>query len=452
VRIFTGRNVEPAMQVETIHNPPPLDALLERFGSGVQPFILDSAQSNNGLGHWSFFGADPFSVIEGDLEQLRLAMAPFQIENTTDIPFVGGAVGYISYDYGRNIETMPTIATDDRRIPQLRFGLYDSIAAYDHASGELHLIASGQSQPADKGLEALRHLLYAERKIPRRNLPPCIGPWEWNLDQAAFCRAVNEIKDYIAKGDVYQVNLSRRARCKFEGDPLHLYSALRKGNPGPYCAYLDTGDYSILSTSPEQFLEKSGRELVTRPIKGTRPRGDSFEEDQKFAEELARSPKERAELLMIVDLVRNDLGRVAEYGSVRVEDLYQIEQYSRVMHQTAQVKARLAANKDVYDCIHALFPGGSITGAPKIRAMQIIEELEPTRRNAYCGSIGYVGFDGDAEFNIAIRSLHLVDGYLDYQVGGGIVWDSKPEDEFLETYHKARAIHETIDALCRSQS
>ena len=207
-----------------------------------------------------------------------------------------------------------------------------------------------------------------------------------------------------------------------------------------------------IRTSPEQFLEKSGRELVTRPIKGTRPRGDSFEEDQKFAEELARSPKERAELLMIVDLVRNDLGRVAEYGSVRVEDLYQIEQYSRVMHQTAQVKARLAANKDVYDCIHALFPGGPITGAPKIRAMQIIEELEPTRRNAYCGSIGYVGFDGDAEFNIAIRSLHLVDGYLDYQVGGGIVWDSKPEDEFLETYYKARAIHETIDALCRSQS
>ena len=440
------------MQVETIHNPPPLDILVQRFSVGLHPFVLDSAQSNNGLGKWSFFGAEPFSVIQGELQDVRAAMASYQLKNTTDIPFVGGAVGYISYDYGRRIEDIPSLASDDRRIPKLRFGLYDSIAAYDHTSGKLHLVASGQSKPTGEGLNALRRLLYCQTEMPSSKAVPSIGPWEWNMNQASFCRAVDEIKDYIAKGDVYQVNLSRRARCRFDGSLLALYLALRKGNPAPYCAYLNNGEFSILSTSPEQFLEKRGSELVSRPIKGTRPRGRSSDEDLHFAEQLARSPKERAELLMIVDLVRNDLGRVAEYGSVRVEDLYQIEQYSRVIHQTAQVKARLAAGKDVYDCIHTLFPGGSITGAPKIRAMQIIEEIEPTRRDAYCGSIGYIGFDGDAEFNIAIRSLHLLDGHLDYQVGGGIVWDSVPEDEYLETCHKARAIHETIEALCQSQS
>ncbi|MGB0344305.1 MAG: aminodeoxychorismate synthase component I [Coraliomargarita sp.] len=439
------------MQVETIHNPPSLETLIQRFSAGTQPFVLDSAQSNNGLGRWSFLGAGPFDRVEGDLDTLRQAMASRKIVNNTRIPFIGGAVGYIAYDYGRSIETLPSLAKDDRRIPPLRFGLYDSIAAYDHANGVLHLVASGQAQPPAEGLQTLRDLIASEPPLLSPGEIPSIGPWEWNMDRGAFIHAVGRIKDYIASGDVYQVNLSRRARCHYQGSPLPLYQALRKGNPGPYCACLDAGDFSILSTSPEQFLSKRGRELVTRPIKGTRPRGESPEEDRQLALELAASAKERAELLMIVDLERNDLGRVARYGSVRVEDLYQIERYSRVMHQTAQVKASLAPGKDLFDCIPALFPGGSITGAPKIRAMQIIEELEPTRRGAYCGSIGYIGFDGDAEFNIAIRSLHLIDGQLDYQVGGGIVWDSDPEEEFLETRHKARAIHETIEALCRNQ-
>jgi para-aminobenzoate synthetase component 1 len=260
------------------------------------------------------------------------------------------------------------------------------------------------------------------------------------------------VRGYIASGDVYQVNLSQRARCTYDGDSVALYQALRLGNPAPYGAYLDLGDWQLISTSPEQFLHKTGRQLETRPIKGTRPRGIDDEADRQNEAALRVSQKDRAELLMIVDLERNDLGRVAEFGSVQVEGLYQLEHYARVIHQTARVKATLAKHKDVYDALAALFPGGSITGAPKIRAMQIIEELEPTRRGAYCGSIGYIGFDGDAEFNIAIRSLHLKDGQLDYQVGGGIVWDSDPEDEYQETLDKARAIRETIDQLCQISS
>ena len=284
------------------------------------------------------------------------------------------------------------------------------------------------------------------------DLPARRSEWKWNLSRADFCTAVRRVRDYIASGDVYQVNLSQRARCTYEGDSLALYQALRLGNPAPYGAYLDLGDWQLISTSPEQFLHKSGRQLETRPIKGTRPRGIDAEANRQNEAALRVSQKDRAELLMIVDLERNDLGRVAEFGSVQVEGLYQLEHYAKVIHQTARVKATLAEHKDIYDALAAIFPGGSITGAPKIRAMQIIEEIEPTRRGAYCGSIGYIGFDGDAEFNIAIRSLHLKDGQLDYQVGGGIVWDSDPEDEYQETLDKARAIRETIDQLCQTSS
>ncbi|MGC6505902.1 MAG: aminodeoxychorismate synthase component I [Coraliomargaritaceae bacterium] len=439
----------PTMLFETIHHPPSIETLIDCFGAGRQAFVLDSAQSNNGMGQWSFFGSDPYAIVEGSLDDVQAALAEHPMENATGIPFIGGAVGYLAYDYARSIEVLPSISEEDRSIAKLRFGLYDSVAALNHTTGVLHLIAHGISDTAEAGIEALRSKVKACVSAPK--VAPIAGPWEWNMDRKTFIQAIEKIKDYIASGDVYQVNLSRRARCRFEGEPLHLYQALRKGNPGPYCAYLDTGDCTLLSTSPEQFLVKRGLDLATRPIKGTRPRGSSPVEDKRLAQELAQSAKERAELLMIVDLERNDLGRVAAFGSVHVEDLYQMEHYARVIHQTAQVKARLAPDKNVFDCIRALFPGGSITGAPKIRAMQVIEELEPTRRGAYCGSIGYIGFNGDAELNIAIRSLHLIDGYLDYQVGGGIVWDSIPEDEFSETEHKARAIHETIDAVCRSQ-
>jgi len=435
------------VKVEVISDPPSLESLIRRFGSKRLPFVLESSQANDGLGEWSFFGAAPIEVVTGrHLAELRRAMRPFHRATESEIPFVGGAVGYLAYDYGRRIEKLPELALDDRGIPDMSFGIYDGVAAYHHPSGKLYLLAHGFRESANRIIERLRGWL--QRTEEDEPGPVSLGPWEWNLSSGAFGHAVERVRDYIACGDVYQVNLSRRARCRFAGDGLALYAALRAGNPAPYSAYLSTGNFDFISTSPEQFLRKRGRELVTRPIKGTRPRSGDAEKDQLSEEALRHSSKDRAELLMIVDLERNDLGRVADYGSVRVEDLYQLEHYKSVIHQTAQVKARLAPGRDIYDALEALFPGGSITGAPKVRALEIIEELEPTRRGAYCGSLGYIGFNGDAEFNIAIRSLHLKDGWLDYQVGGGIVWDSEAESEYEETVDKARAICETLEALC----
>ena len=479
------------MKIVEIHNPPPVEALVEHFGRQPLSFVLDSAQTNDGLGEWSFFGAEPFQIITGDLADLREAMQPYKLESHPQIPFTGGAVGYLSYDYGRRLETLADLAEDDRQIPDMHFGLYDGVAALNHESGLLYLIGHDFHADADDVIERLRSILGDVTRVTSlreisdatrdastppgessdamrgASTPPGESSdamrgastplarrskWTWNLSRADFCTAVQRVRDYIASGDVYQVNLSQRACCRYDGDSVQLYQALRRGNPAPYGAYLDLGDWQLISTSPEQFLQKTGRQLETRPIKGTRPRGIDPETDCAHEAALRASEKDRAELLMIVDLERNDLGRVAEFGSVRVEGLYQLEHYARVIHQTARVKATLSEDKDIYDALTALFPGGSITGAPKIRAMQIIEELEPTRRGAYCGSIGYIGFDGDAEFNIAIRSLHLKDGQLDYQVGGGIVWDSDPEDEYQETLDKARAIRETIDQLCQTSS
>ena len=442
------------MRVLEITNPPAVEHLIECFGRRELPFVLDSSQSNDGLGLWSFFGADPFEVIGAGshaaeatpLRYLRERMLMHALSNDTDIPFVGGAVGFIAYDYGRRLERIPDVAVDDRGLPDMHFGLYDGIAALDHSTGVLHLVALGIRADEQTVIDELCELIAVQPQAD--SSVPTAGDWNWNLTRSEFLSSVDQVKEFIASGDVYQVNLSRRARCHYEGDPVQLYKALRAGNPAPYCGYIDAGGLQLLSTSPEQFLRKRGRLIETRPIKGTRPRGLSPEEDLRNADALRVSEKDQAELLMIVDLERNDLGRVAEYGSVRVDGLYHLEHYARVIHQTAQVKARLAEDKDVFDCIEALFPGGSITGAPKVRAMEIIEELEPTRRGIYCGSVGYIGFDGDAELNIAIRSLHLTGGFLDYQVGGGIVWDSDPESEYEETLDKGRAIREAIDALC----
>lgn len=364
------------------------------------------------------------------------------------IPFTGGAVGYLSYDYGRRLEKIPALCSDDRSIPDMQFNLYDGVAALNHDSGVLYLIGHDFQVDADLVLKRLRSIVEDPCDVSCTHARR--SEWVWNLSKQEFFTAVERVRDYIASGDVYQVNLSRRARCSFEGDSIELYRALRRGNPAPYGAYLGLDDWQIISTSPEQFLRKRGSSLETRPIKGTCPRGADKEADHQQEAALRDSEKDRAELLMIVDLERNDLGRVAEFGSVRVEGLYKLEHYARVIHQTARIHATLRSDKDIYDTLVSLFPGGSITGAPKIRAMEIIEELEPSRRGVYCGSIGYIGFDGDAEFNIAIRSLHLKGGFLDYQVGGGIVWDSLPEAEYQETIDKACAMRESIDQLCQT--
>jgi para-aminobenzoate synthetase component 1 len=267
---------------------------------------------------------------------------------------------------------------------------------------------------------------------------------ESNLTREEYERAVGRILDYIAAGDVYQINFSQRFRARTAAEPAWLYHALRTANPAPFAAYLDCGTGQILSSSPERFLQIRGRRIQTRPIKGTRPRTGNEQADQKAARELMMSAKDQAELLMITDLERNDLGRVCEFGSVHVPELVTLESYATVLHLVSTVEGRLAGGVTAVDAIRACFPGGSITGAPKIRAMEIIDELEPSARGVYTGAIGYLGFNGVADFNIAIRTMLHRDGVVHFHAGGGIVADSEPALEYEETLHKARGMRQAL--------
>ena len=265
-----------------------------------------------------------------------------------------------------------------------------------------------------------------------------------NFTAASYTSAIDRIKTYIASGDVYQVNLTQRFSTPLPCAPYDLYLRLRERSPAPFAAYLSFGPVQLISSSPERFLTLRGRHVETRPIKGTRPRSADPITDAALAAELLSSEKDRAELLMIVDLERNDLGRVCDFGTVRVDNLWQLESHPTVHHLVSTVSGQLRAGLDIIDCMRASFPGGSITGAPKIRSMEIIDELEPHRRHIYTGAIGYIGFDGNADLNIAIRTITCVANHAYYHVGGGIVWDSDPAAEYQETLDKGRAMHEAL--------
>ena len=455
------------MQIKRYEKNLSSDCLVRIFASRTGGFALDSTQLVDTLGTWSFYGSDPFQSIEAgagdgeaDLADLRKIMEPYSNQlqwvngdsQSVSVPFLGGAVGYISYDYGRCLERIPNLAKDDLELPYFSFGLYDRIVAKDSLSGAVYLVASEVRESAEQSFQYLEACLNVVDSMDLKNSVFSFKDWNWDTSRADFCHAVEAIKALIAKGEVYQVNLSRRRSVSFRGSALDLYRALRLGNPAPYSGFYKGRDLSLISTSPEQFLKKTGDALVTRPIKGTRPRGKNKAEDERLAEELKLSEKDRAELLMIIDLERNDLGRVAEFGSVRGDSEYRIEYYKSVMHATAEVKAILAEGRDVFDAIHALFPGGSITGAPKVKAMAAIDRLERHRRGLYCGSFGYIGFNQDAELNISIRSLLCHRDHLYYSVGSGIVWDSDANEEYAETEAKGAAIEATLKALPKADS
>ena len=270
------------------------------------------------------------------------------------------------------------------------------------------------------------------------------GNLESNFTKEAYIKAVKKAKKYITAGDIYQVNLSQRFKVRLDTEPFELHKILRTINPAPFACFLNFGDVKIISASPERFLKKVGRNVETRPIKGTRPRGETPKKDMKLKEELVKSAKDRAENLMIIDLERNDLGRICDYGSVRVSEFMACEEYSTVFHLVSTVQGKLRSEVDAIDCLTNCFPGGSITGAPKIRSMEIIEELEPVKRSVYTGSIGYISFDGNMDTSIAIRSLIMKGKNAYFQVGGGIVYDSDPEKEYQETLDKAKALIEAI--------
>jgi len=440
--------------------------LFEPLRALPYPFLLESSLPVEGLGRWSIMGADPPLVLRsrddrirmedggrshtfyGDpLRELRHLLHSFRLP-PGPLPFAGGAVGYFAYDLGRRLERLPRLAVDDLGMDDLCLGFYDRAVLVDGASGEVWAVSCGypENDPVSRMERARGRLEELERivtgPVGGERVASVQGPYRVScpFDRESYVRAVEKVREYIAAGEIFQANISQRFSLSGRPDPWAVYRRLRVLSPAPMAAFLGFPDVQAACSSMERFLKVNGTRVETRPIKGTRPRGAGPEEDRRLAGELWNSAKDRAELVMIVDMERNDLGRVCRTGSVRVPELFRLETYATVYHLVATVTGELAPGRDVADLLAAAFPGGSISGAPKVRAMEIIEEVEPVRRGLYTGSIGYLGFDGDADLNIVIRTLVFRDGRVHWQVGGGITYDSDPEMEYRETLDKARAL------------
>ncbi|RDY24639.1 aminodeoxychorismate synthase component I [Romboutsia maritimum] len=426
------------------------------FKDEENSFILDSAMDKEKLGRYSFISSKPFKVIKykdteiNPLDNLKNELDKYKIKNNTQLPFIGGAVGYLSYDLGNYLERLPRTAIDDTNVYDLYFGLYNYVVVIDHlenktyiatpdldVENEIFLIEEIENRIKKSEEEGINTICYEEKHVESTKLKS-------NFTKEEFKNSVQRVREYIRKGDIYQVNLTQRFSGKTSLSSYELYRDLRKFSPAPFGAFLNFEKTSILSNSPERFIKCIDKKIETRPIKGTRPRGKNKEEDLNLQEELRNSEKDRAELLMIVDLERNDVGRISKIGSVKVPELFVIESYTNVNHLVSTVIGELEEGKDAIDLIKATFPGGSITGAPKIRAMEIIDELEPTQRNVYTGSIGYIGFDGNVDLNIAIRTIIKQSDNVYFQVGGGMTWDSNPDDEYQETLDKAKSIMKAL--------
>jgi para-aminobenzoate synthetase component 1 len=439
-------------------------------------FFLDSGMDVQRLGRYSFMGCDPFLVLHSRGDTITIQTADCQQSMTGDpfqvlsgllstykldstglpVPLAGGAVGYFSYDLCHFIERLPTTAVDDLQLPECYLGFYDAVVAFDLLEERAYVISSGfpeldetrRQRRAQARLEELSALLAQSNLLA--DLSHIEQPaQDWvalrsNFTPEAYLKAVETARQYIIAGDIFQVNLSQRFETRLSVSPYELYRRLRQVNPAPFAGYLDCGQVTIVSASPERFLKVKGDYVETRPIKGTRRRGSNQAEDEAQAHCLLSSPKDRAENVMIVDLERNDLGRVCCYGSVQVTELATLETFPTVFHLTSTVVGRLRPGNGRIELLRACFPGGSITGAPKVRSMEIIDELEPTRRSVYTGAIGYLSFGGDMDLNIAIRTFIVKDGRAYFQVGGGIVYDSEPQAEYQETLDKAKALIQAL--------
>ena len=463
-------------------------AALEALGPVKYSVLLESARVNDRIGRYSFVSVDPYLILKskGDtvelslpaapamkrkpLQKLRELMANYRTERVDGLPpFTGGAVGFFSYDFVHQFEKLPHNAKDDLDIPEAYFVFVDTVIAFDHIRNKTWVIVNPGAREQEMGfrkpepgqwerlyseakdrLMALNSKLMAgaEKGMSADAKSPQRFTLEPNMAQERFESMVRQCKEYIAAGDIYQANLSQRFSSKIGGaDPLRLYKILREVNPSPFAAYLDFGDMQLASSSPERLIRLMHGIADTRPIAGTRRRGKDFDETQELSRELLTNEKERAEHIMLLDLERNDLGKVCNYGSVRVDEMMVVEDYSHVIHIVSNVRGDLAPNRDCFDLIRAVFPGGTITGVPKVRCMEIINELEPVARGPYTGSIGYISNTGDMDLNIIIRTFVIKDGMAHVQTGAGIVADSDPEREYLETLQKAEALRKALEML-----
>jgi anthranilate synthase component 1 len=444
----------------------PVSAFLKLKGHGAR-FLLESVEMGENLGRYSFIGLDSLRTIKvlpdyvlveerghpevvpiggrNPLEILRQLMAPLAIRQGPLPGLVGGAVGYVGYDFVRFLEKLPSRQPDVHGLPLCSFYLTGTLVIFDHVKRKMLLVTVAQENPQEKLDEihqGLRQPLSAEWTAPR----PAKKRSEFvsNFTPEEFGRAVVRAKEYIRAGDIFQTVLSQRAQSELHVDPFQVYRALRILNPSPYMFFLDFGDYQLVGSSPEIHARLTGREAILRPIAGTRPRGATEEEDRALEKELLADEKERAEHLMLIDLARNDVGRCADYGSVRCRDLYHVERYSHVMHIVSEVSGTLSAGQDQYDLLSRTFPAGTVTGAPKIRAMEIIDELEKGRRGPYAGTVGYFSLSGDMDACIAIRTMIVKGRTAWLQAGAGIVADSDPQREWQETCNKMEALKRAV--------
>lgn len=432
-------------------------ALFEAVADSPWSVWLDSGGHHLGQSRYDIIAAEPHTtlVTRGNLTEIRsdaielsrddpLALLREHLDVDPalagGLPFSGGALGYFSYDLGRRFERMPALASDDEKMPEMAVGIYDWAVVVDHWERKTWLVSPGRRSETHQNWRELGARF--SEPVPERARVPfhLTAPLASNLSRERYAAAFKRVHDYIHAGDCYQVNLAQRFSAAAAGDPWLAYQALRIVNPAPYSAYLNTPYGQVLSASPERFLKVEGRRVETKPIKGTRPRAGHPRIDAQRMAELKASDKDRAENVMIVDLLRNDLSKNCETGSVSVPKLFDVESFATVHHLVSTVTGTLRADRDALDLLRGSFPGGSITGAPKVRAMQIIEELEPNRRGVYCGSIGYAGCDGGMDLNIAIRTLVYAGGAIRFWAGGGIVADSKLDDEYQETFDKAAAM------------
>ncbi|MEA3152940.1 MAG: para-aminobenzoate synthetase component [Betaproteobacteria bacterium] len=440
--------------------------LFEAIADWPWAVFLDSGPHHPGQSRYDILAARPHVrlVTRGNLTEIhtdRITLArgdPFsllreQLDTDTAcgsfLPFCGGAIGYFSYDLARRIERLPSVAQDAERIPDMAVGIYDWALVVDHLERRTWMVGQGRDPETDikwNGLVAL----FSDPPTERERAPFRVtAPIASNMTPESYAHAFDRIKRYIAEGDCYQVNLAQRFSAPAAGDPWHAYQGLRILNPAPFAAYLSTPYAQVLSASPERFLKVENGRVETKPIKGTRRRAGHPRLDAELAERLRTSEKDRAENVMIVDLLRNDLSKNCRLGTVKVPRLFDVESFATVHHLVSTVTGELAQNRDAIDLLRGCFPGGSITGAPKLRAMQIIEELEPHRRGVYCGAIGYLGFDGNMDVNIAIRTMVMSRGEIRFWAGGGIIADSRVEDEYQETFDKASAL---LSVLQRSSA
>lgn len=433
-------------------------------------FLLESVEGGERLARYSFIGWDPFISIRGKgttiwieeqgetvqeegrpLEKLREVSRKFQAVPAPDLPpFIGGGVGYFSYDLVRQFEKLPARTIDDLGLDDFHVMYFSTILAFDHLRHRIHIIANVLNNRGSRSLEAkysdaLLRIDQIEKRLTGPISMPAPVPHESpepvsNLTEAEYDGMVRKAKSYIQAGDIFQVVLSQRFAMEVGCDPFDIYRALRFVNPSPYMFFLRMDNLHLVGASPEMLVKVRNRRVEYGPIAGTRPRGNTPEEDAQLAEELINDAKERAEHIMLVDLGRNDVGRVCKFGTVRVSDLMRIERYSHVMHLVSSVEGELLDGMDSFHALEVCLPAGTVSGAPKVRAMEIIEELEPGRRGVYGGAVGYIDFSGNLDTCIALRTLVLKDGVAYIQAGGGIVADSLPEREREESVNKARAL------------